>query len=53
LLNPVKHCRKDIFLHDQIFRAADSAARKCGHTQPKLQNQTAKPMVLVLVGWVH
>jgi GxxExxY protein len=31
-LNPVKHCRKDIFLHDQILRAADSAARKCGHT---------------------
>jgi hypothetical protein len=33
LLNPVKHCRKDIFLHDQILRAADSAARKCGHTR--------------------
>jgi hypothetical protein len=32
LLNPVKHCRKDIFLHDQILRAANSAARKCGHT---------------------
>ena len=31
LLNAVKHCRKDICLHDQIFRAADFAARKCGY----------------------
>jgi|GEM_PF-4131559 len=32
LLNPVKHCRKDTFLHEQNRRAADSAARKCGQT---------------------
>jgi hypothetical protein len=53
LLTPVKHCRKEMFLHGQIFRAADSAARTCGHTCPKLQNQTAKTIVLVFVGWVH
>ena len=50
LLPPVKHCRKEIFLHGQIFRAADSAARTCGHTCPKLQNKTAKTIVLVFVG---
>jgi hypothetical protein len=49
-LTPVKHCRKEIFLHGQIFRAADSAARTCGHTCPKLQNKTAKTIVLVFVG---
>jgi hypothetical protein len=35
LLNTVKHCRNDIFLHDQFLPAAQPAARKCGHTPPQ------------------
>ena len=33
LWNAVKHCTKDILLHDQILPAANPAGRKCGHTQ--------------------